>query len=213
MPLSTQQLAAIELSTQQLAAIETLEWLLDEQSPRRSGRSVAIAVATIRVASRNPGNWVRIADHAQTREASNYLTGVVHRMLIVDFDQNDFRIEPTRPALQFLRPVEATNWVPSERALGRENFGPSTQQAAREAMLYRPHLLSTFTEQIGRANRSAIGMTQAYSGARDLEALTSALSAMRSMGTAPPPIDPGIPKEPAVEAPSQWERLLAEDDI
>jgi len=51
------------LSEDQVRAIRVLDWLLDPEGNRQTGRSYAIAVALIRQALRYPERWIYYIDH------------------------------------------------------------------------------------------------------------------------------------------------------
>ena len=52
------------LTTKQQATVEVLEWLLDPtENVRRSGRTLALTVALIRLAIRHPNQWIPLTDH------------------------------------------------------------------------------------------------------------------------------------------------------
>ena len=104
------------LTEQQIEALPVLEWLLGNN--RRSGRTLALAVATIRTACRNPGLPVYFIDHFPSNHSrpdhlrhhiesllfqSNWPDNMVHlnrERLIIRADE-PFEWEPN---LEFLTP-------------------------------------------------------------------------------------------------------------
>jgi hypothetical protein len=110
------------LSNQQQHAVEVLDWLLSEDDVnRRTGRTVAMAVALIRQAVRHPGRFIRYMDHVpglpiarQTDIVRNIVQRIIHHDRTVSrlawtYRDRDFRMEADRPALP--------NWWPDQGAL------------------------------------------------------------------------------------------------
>jgi len=104
------------LNPRQRDALDALTWLFDD-SARRSGRSLALAVAAIRAACLNPGIRVRVFDHAMPS-----LEGVRFMMQhITDIVRTDQRLEPFFAldegtfTLNLPRPVD---WLPGDDVLG-----------------------------------------------------------------------------------------------
>lgn len=63
-----------KLTDTQLAYLPAVEWLLDNDSHRRTGRSALMATAFLRCALRYPGRWIKVSDH---------LPGVAQRRIII----------------------------------------------------------------------------------------------------------------------------------
>ena len=81
----------LPLTDQQLRAIEVLEWLLDPRFNRRQGRTVATAIALIRIAARHPQQWIQAVDHSEVGAAAS---NVDVRVALVDLIEVLVREEP-----------------------------------------------------------------------------------------------------------------------
>jgi len=90
------------LTQQQAEAVQVLDWLLDEQGERRSGRSTAMAVALVRQALRYPGQPVYYLDHTSAypplRERAQLMRRLVEGLVRDDpaVMRLPWRFEPTR---------------------------------------------------------------------------------------------------------------------
>jgi hypothetical protein len=227
------------LNSQQLDALSALEWLLDPDN-RRSGRTLAIAVALVRVAGRHPGQWIEVVDHHGRRESRDYLLRTIDLLLRNALGQ-DYRLRASGsdPAIMANRFIPS-DWVPSEEVLN-----PSERRAAPEAV---PTPFERSLERMGPRERAlAMSVTgDAWDASEDqADALVLAQASLRNGGLAPnsrlnlgvTALDPtrlleragrlrdGLPRIPVtpeiaeqfkkpVEEPSlsQWDRLLADED-
>lgn len=228
------------LTNRQRAAIATLEWMNDGLQQRRTGRSLALAVALIRLGCRYPGQEIMVADHAMERNASHHLFNLIGTFLNAEFDDY-FRINSQRHTFQILRPI--TNWEPSEETLmmfGRppEQVTPQRRMRDRndlliEALLdppYEPDMSERLIQvdaMVARDNARFLGQTagrlrRRQLGMDDIDAdipiVDISLDDMNPDELAnvireigEVTIDP--PKPPEPEGPSVLERLLADDDL
>lgn len=182
------------LNDQQLAAIQALEWVLDNNLHRRSGRSVAMAVAFVRIAGRNPGTWVQVIDHHPGRAASDSLFGTVVQLLM-DFDsaQESWSVDSPQRAIRFQRNVLPPDWTPSEAGLGlRAARRAPRPEEAMQRMRRAPPQLDPFVE-INLRRPPAVSPP---------DAIDEEIAKMFGEPDAPKP------KEP----PSRWERLLDDEE-
>lgn len=115
------------LTTRQHSALATLEWLLSPNN-RREGRTMAIAVATIRVAAARPGVRIPYTDHAGVDVARVNLSQTIE-----DLVRGDPRIAAhaliSRECLTLQLPRPIFEWLPPEIALSTL----SARQAGRAA--------------------------------------------------------------------------------
>jgi hypothetical protein len=78
----------VPLTPQQAEAIRVLDWLLDENEGRRTGRSTVMAVALIRQALRYPGRQIFYLDHTSgyppVRERALLVRGLVEGLVNQD---------------------------------------------------------------------------------------------------------------------------------
>lgn len=101
------------LNPQQQEALGALEWLVSPQ--RRSGKTIALAVAIVRAACKNPGQWVSIIDHEPGNRMCEHITGHIRAILESDarlanhtIQRNRLRVELQAPFDWFPGPPEAT---------------------------------------------------------------------------------------------------------
>lgn len=75
----------VPLTPQQAEAVKVLDWLLDENEGRRTGRSTVMAIALIRQALRYPGRHVFYLDHTSgyppVRERALLVKGLVEGLV------------------------------------------------------------------------------------------------------------------------------------
>jgi len=199
------------LTDQQLGAIGAVEWLFDH-SPlhRRSGRTLVLAVAAIRVACQHPGEWVQIVDHVPGREPANNLCRMIETLVRSDpqlapfFTLNRQATQERRLRIELPRPLR--HWLPSEEALGRNI--PITERARENALTQRELWAQEYVQQERVfANLLEAEFEPNMNGDVFPEALIRA-------ATFDPERD--IPEALTVdipEPPSKWERLLGDDEI
>lgn len=75
----------VPLTPQQAEAVKVLDWLLDENGSRMTGRSTVMAIALIRQALRYPGRYVIYLDHTSgyppVRERTSLIRGKVEGLI------------------------------------------------------------------------------------------------------------------------------------
>lgn len=126
------------LTERQAAAIDAFEWLFQDDEARRTGRSVALAVAAIRHAASHPGEWVPYVDHIPNDSGRGVLRDIISRMIRADpllsgnseVQRGRFRFT------NYLRPVR--NWQPSEVVLGEGGPFEMGEASARLTGRYVP---------------------------------------------------------------------------
>ncbi len=221
------------LNSQQLDALSALEWLLDPDN-RRSGRTLAIAVALVRVAGRHPGQWIEVVDHHGRRESRDYLLRTIDLLLRNALGQ-DYRLRASGsdPAIMANRFIPS-DWVPSEEVLN-----PSERRPERVV----PREVVERLQEFGAVGM-AWGMAWDVNPEDQADSLVFTQAALRNGGVANGRLnlgvtafDPtrlleragrlrdGLPRIPVtpeiaeqfkkpVEEPSlsQWDRLLADED-
>jgi len=122
----------VPLSTRQANAVKVLDWLLEQEVERQTGRTFVIAVSLIRQALRYPSRVIFLIDHPAARAVGNrivrdmvlhltesdpHLMGSAH----INVREDRFSIQP----LEGSRPLpEWQGWIPTETVLGpmRANF-------------------------------------------------------------------------------------------
>jgi len=120
------------LSEDQVRAVRVLDWLLDSQRNRQTGRSYAIAVALIRQALRYPEQWIHYIDHVPSlprRERDRVCRSLVDyiinedpflRFLTFRVEQKRFRLVevPTETIVTSATvPWPLHAWLPDERLM------------------------------------------------------------------------------------------------
>jgi hypothetical protein len=100
------------LSQQQLDALPILEWLISlDDRDRRTGRTLAIAVATVRMAAANPGRSYRFWDHSGYRRQNEAVGDTIRSLLEADSRLSPHaRIHENSLKLNLERPLR--NWFP-----------------------------------------------------------------------------------------------------
>lgn len=100
------------LNPEQEDALPVLDWLFSEDDrDRRTGRSWIIAVALIRQAARNPGQFIQARDHVPTGQAAQYVHFVIETLINEDDLLRAHReIQATRFRLMLPEPIQ--NWRP-----------------------------------------------------------------------------------------------------
>jgi hypothetical protein len=213
----------------QLDALPILEWLLDP-TVRANGRSVAIAVATIRVACRNPGTRVLILDHAPGLGALQNMIALIRGMVRADPRLARYVTFPTTTSLTVDLTVPIRDWLPTEGWLGHEP-SPSLEERARQRQMEMMVREDLGDEELTLAvERSQLGMSENY-----FEAGLQAARRLIQTGPVPQPgiHEPGIllseleaphrphlkskkgTSKPKVEPPqprSSWDRILDDED-
>lgn len=104
------------LTEQQEAALPALEWLIG--GPRRSGRTVALAIAIIRSACRQPGVPFYLIDHhISSADMRDYTRNVIRSLLDVSPLPRNASVRMTRDRITIQAPVPF-EWFPNVDSFG-----------------------------------------------------------------------------------------------
>jgi len=111
------------LTANQIDTVRALDWLLDPEGSRRTGRTFAMAIALIRQALQHPGHDIYYMDHVgglPQRDMMHLCRNTIERWTHQDpflrhlswtFRQRSFRVTPTTI------PLPPEGWWPDESVL------------------------------------------------------------------------------------------------
>lgn len=117
----------VPLTEMQQQAVAVLDWLLEDDDGRQTGRTMAIAVALIRKAMRYPGTTVHFFDHHRMTERLSRLSRVVVGPMIQYLIVNDPSLRQSwfelregslrlRDVIGYV-PPDWVSWLPAESVL------------------------------------------------------------------------------------------------
>lgn len=106
------------LNERQRRALEVLDWLHDPYA-RREGRSLAIAVAAIRMACRYPRTRVYLFDHTNTSAGRQHVFLLVRDLVDYDYRLRSFA-DFSLDSLTLNLPLSILDWMPPEGFLEGE---------------------------------------------------------------------------------------------
>lgn len=179
------------LTPQQVDAVEVLDWLLDIENHRREGRSVACAVALIRLALRYPGRHIEFRDFSpmSSRDQHMFIGGTIERFIQDDLylrqlpwqiGNRDFAFVPPRIRRgdQLVLPSVPQDWWPDGDSLGHGLF---TVQVERRPL--------PLTSEADRHNAESIRAAEDDRILDALERITEGTLSTRPVLPLPPAVD------------------------
>lgn len=104
----------LTLTPQQQEALGALDWLVSPQ--RRSGKTTVLAIAIVRAACKNPGQWISIIDHEPGVRMSEYMVEQVRGLLRSDARLVNHTLQRGRLRIDLTAPFEWMPWSPEDSA-------------------------------------------------------------------------------------------------
>ena len=217
-----------EISHQQADALRALEWLLSEETEdRRSGRSMTMAIAYLRLAcARRNREWLHVFDHFVSYRDARVVMGYIeefarnaHLQIVTNHTGNSFRLQGTVS-------VEAEHYLFDEFIETDIRMGLSEEQLEEQRLRDQPEEGSrrpphgTIRQVLSKYVHDHPGLS-ATQIARALDVKPSTVSSylfketklgnlVSKQHTGPrggTTYYPLPPPEPPVVGPSVWERL------